>query len=556
MPQLIPIYKERNEVSVYPLEAYATGCYLKVVTRNDPAINPITLSCNNSTWISGRGLTMTPYGRAWVGEIDVTGLVELKHYPWTVSQAAFNDSGHCNRLPQVGEPHIVIVYSCDNNTGLSNPANANPQVVTNLWDTIYDLWHGDTFVSGIVGLDDWSGYIDQQSLDDSYDGTCSGFSTVNTLQSNLATTNDLSLLMLGYCGCLGSTNSVVSGDFDGDSPSLRTHWAREFNRDFMRKNSPKKVVNGDHEYYSDGGYLVDMTIGSNSRWDNYATKVDGIGKVMHDLFMVTAGHTLCNAGVNNSFSNHWSYQAGNIKFLAYDVISNGTGIVTGYNSVPPEQLVDVYSNGQLSDIKAEAHNSDAPFKINCCPSGLIYPADGATSLFNHLAQYPLYNHCRAEFDFLMTEKTNSLMSDRRTNGVLGCSIFISGDLHRRTVSEIRNKSFALNHDLDLDHWHTGCMASINFNNNTGLEVGDTFESTDNVVKVKLVDDEELTSGKRFSFITLEDVPNTAKGNKLIISNYNTAGEIAHQKQYFQGGGNRGYDMATKPAYGAVAMGED
>lgn len=529
-------YVERKEVSVIPTEPTETGCYLKINTFFDPSTNPITIECNGITYDSGVDFTLSSYGHAYSGELFIPDLVELKHYVWTVNQNDFNDDGWVNRLPRVGEPHTVIVFSCDNNTNLTNQDNNNSHKVVGNWADIKKLIDSGVFVSLICGIDDFSGYIDQKTVSDTFEdasGYIAAASVMNTQDAN-----DVSLAYMTYCGCTGASRAVLEGQVSSNT-DLITHWGREENRAYVRNRIPRKVAAGDHEYAPDIGYTSDVTAGSNPRWLDYATKTPGQAHIGYNTMVnIPAAITLCNDGVTDIHANHWKIVAGNIKFISLDQVTNSDGTVQSGNAQPAQQATTIYGVPQLTDIKIDVNDTPSKFSVLLMTSGMMYAGDGVTSLNRHFAQYPLYNLCTAEWQFLFTNDTDGLASNKWFDGSFGTGLCVSGDLHRRNTLRYMHKAYTGNTEFNIEHWHTGTAnGSSNFGNDTGMVVGDVFESTDNIAVLELLEDEteQGGGGQDYSFMTIEDIPN---GNaKMRVSHYDTAGDISYQREYGVGHGN-------------------
>lgn len=532
-------YEGRREVRVRPIRPGTNQCYLKVVTRNDPASNVITITCNGLTFTSGSNLTMTAYGHAWYGEVVVTGLTELRYYDWTVTQGSFTDTGTCNRLPVVGEQHAVVLYSCDNNTNLSNQNNGNPQTVAGLWPKVKALLDSGVFISMMVGVDDYSGYADSKVIVDDYNANSSGLSAAASIL-NGGNANDASLAWLAYAGCLGTSDTVTEGDLTVNK-DLICHWGRESNRLYCGNRIPFEKVDGDHEFLPDIGYDTNVQLGSNPRWATYPT-VAGEGQIAIDNMVDVSGKTICNSGTNDANAAHQVIRAGNIRLISTDQACNATGGIGSNNSIPSVQMTTVFGTNQISDIKAEVASEVVPFNLLLMTCGHMYLADGITSGNSHLAQHPLYNHCTAEYEALISNDTDGLMTDPGANGALGVMVAVSGDLHRRNVLRYENAAYTGNIAMKLEHWHTGTInGSSNFGNSTGLSVGDSYENGGNVgtaaasVKATVLNDDDDTETKRFSFILVEDLP--AGKPVMRMTNYSTDQSANYSRDYTPGKSN-------------------
>lgn len=565
-----PIYGNRKTLTGIPGYATGTTCKLLVSTMDDPTSSPVIVVVNGVSYtsLSDADYTLTAFGYCWTGAVTITGLTAFTKYSWSMSQGSETDTGQLMSNPSDTDDFSLIFASCDNNTGLSNLGNGNPQTVVGTWEHVKDYAdNGALPIAGLMFFDDY-GYVDSLIISDDYDDNSSGLTASAAINSN-TDANDASLSWLSVIGSLGTTTAVVNGVDIMLNDDLRTHWGRETNRQWCRRNLNLYPQWGDHEFSQDLGTNEDVTdtqegLNPNPRWNVHPNdteaQVEGIGKLAWDAFIGAIQPPAANSGINDSEANHWTSDIGCVRICTLEAVTWGTGGEAGnytpVSATDPTSFTQKsvqYGTDQIDDVLADLTGSDAAFKILGTHTGVRYMADGTVAIDTYLAHHAIFNFCNAEYKRLITDTTTGLMSDNHTNGVNGTFVWTIADLHHDCVCEHRSSPFASNNGEEFDAWtFATANGSINMYNNSGLSVGDsyssTYESADGQTKARLVYESWGASTTRKEWAHMRaDVYGSETPKRIVLNMINTDGEVAYQRQYFQGGGNRSYAIGESPA---------
>lgn len=455
-PNLNPVYGPPNRVTCIP-------CYdgLFVATIYDPAAvgQKVTVTLNGVTYTSdgsaGTAFTLTKRGNVcWTGKITPTVPSGFRSYPWaasqTVSGTTWTDNGTYWTRPGFDDDFVVFIGTCDNNsnfsdsTAIRHKANvagywqyAKSYAETGALRAPYCIIAGDvSYVDTKIIADNGSVYVQANQ---------SGLVTPNGVQPATNATaftyaEALDAYLIAWCAAVGmlgpEQTSYTDAELTVNSTSyalLYVLWGRETNRAWCRKNINQAWQVDDHEYVNDLGWNVLTTVYPNPRF--LSAGVDGAGQVAWNAF----GGLMAppSAKSTDTVANHWTMTLGPACFAGLDRISSAVGN-TLMEYTTPATVTAVYGNAQIVDVLNAVYTHAKPFTFFVLPVTLRYFKDAAPyTLATYGAQHPIYNHCRSEFQRLITDNTHagttldpkSLLHDDRTNGKLGCVTFFAGDHH-------------------------------------------------------------------------------------------------------------------------------
>lgn len=436
--QANPTFTRPNRVTCIPGYATATTCKLLVVTLNDPASNPVTVTVNGSTYTAALTARGSPTV-CWTGTVTVTGLSEFTRYTWSVAQGVNSDSGSLMTTPGWRDDWMFVFASCDNATHNSSDI----ALAAGAWYDIERRIAASAYpCAGMLFVDDL-GYVDTKQITDAATGLSNGVP-----QTTLAL-NDYLVAWCCYLGMLGP--DTTAGPSDSTDVNERRIWyPRETSRAWCRKNINWWPQWGDHEFANDQGWDNDApvsTAGSNARWTTYAT-VDGPGKTAWDTFMGQIQPPRTNM-TRDTLANHWVMRVGCVTFACPDAITRSDSAIIEATPYPTTAITTMYGTNQIDDMLAAINTEAGAFTVLGMGNSLRYPTSNYATLseYNSGAQHPIYDHCLGEYQRLFT-RTNygadpaSLMANKRTNGVAGTLISLHGDYHRAHAYKMKAPSAA------------------------------------------------------------------------------------------------------------------
>jgi len=532
---LIPTYIDANPVTCVP--GYER---ILVATVNDPVANPVTVVVNGVSYVSGSNLTLTARGAVcWTGVINLSavGLVANTRYAWTATQAANTDSGSYFHTPAVGTDFKVLFAGCDNNTALTNGSGANQETVSGFWEHYKNLFDTGVDIAGMLFPDD-IGYVDYITIDDSATsdyGNNSGLKMTVNPGSSASVQADYYIGWCALLGMLGPRGIYTTDNTDRyvDDAWLRLMWARESNRAFCRKNINIFPQWGDHEFKNDMG------------WDNSPTKGTYAGNFTRGklawqefLGLIQPPNTAITP--LDTGANHWVNRLGDLTIASPDAITNvtrtdwdaGTGDEAATpngagTTTTPNAFATIYGANQITDIKTAISVIRNPFCLfgmgngtryvtnRSASSGIYSTITTAISEYNNSGtQHPIFDHCLAQWQSLVTNSTDGLMANKTVNGSHGCMAWLHSDWHHRAVYKNVHPAYS-GHLAESFYsiYHGTTNGSTNFNVPPVATVGATAGSC---TLIEYMDSETTTGDHDFGGIVV-DIVGTATPKRMDIS---------------------------------------
>jgi hypothetical protein len=535
-----PTYTTPNRVTCVPGDNTTTSCKLLVATVNDPTSDPVTVTVNGLSYVSGIGLTLTARGTniVWTGVLDITGLSAFTRYSWTVSQGANSDSGSLMTEPRAYDDFAFFFAGCDNNTELTNSAGTNPATVPGYWQhtkTYYDS--GVLPVAGVLFVDDL-GYVDALNVDDTDNGD-GGTGLVSG--GNPDTTLDVDDYLIAYCCVLGMTGidaAPLYSDISSSGNQVKLLWGRETNRAFCRKNLNVFAQWGDHEFDNDLGWSALITTYPNARF--VSAGVDGVGKTAWDAFYGLIQPTSAQSA--DTVANHWTKSLGPCCLAAMDRVSSSVGSAS-MSYADPITEVTVYGTNQITDTLTAINTHNKTFTFFGMSTGWRYLATQGAGVVNvdvsvkeYGTQHALHNHAEAEYQRLITQSgqtPKSLMDNPITNGTRGFFIPLHSDYHYGCGLKYQRAAYTGNLAEAFNVFHLGTTnGSVNFTAPPEVTAEDV-EVADVVTEYAQGFHDYLYPGNRTFHGVRVDITGSEspKVAKVYLMNY--ANDIMWSKQYVQ-----------------------
>lgn len=551
-----PVYGDANPVTCVP--GYER---LVVATVNSPITNVVMVVVNGVSYVSGTNLTLTARGTVcWTGVINLSaaGLTPNKRYTWTVTQAANSDAGSYYHTPKKGTNFKLLFAGCDNNTNFSNASGAFQQTVAGFWEhykKLYDLVANTAAdIAGILFPDDL-GYIGALIVDDSATsayGNNTGLK-MSVVAGNVAATQDD--YYVGWCalwgmlGPRGTFTTDASARYT-DNAWLQLMWARETNRSFCRKNFDVFPGCGDWEWRQDFA------------WDNSPTKGAYLGKYTIGKTAWDAFYGLCQPPNNvitplDTTANHWVNKLGDLTIACPDGITNVTradwtagtgnelampnGPSIGDNTTAPTQFQTIYGANQITDIKKAVSVLSSPFCIfgmglgaryvtnRSAVSGIYSTITTAVGEYNYSGmQHPIFDHCLDEWQSLVTNMADGLMSNTHFNGTHGCGMFFHSDWHHRAWYQNVHPAYTGNLAENFPSiFHGTTNGSTNFNLPNVSAIGAIAGMSTEIKYIDLVTDfEDHNFGGLIAEVFGANSP-----KKMVVSLYDGNNNVVHSETF-------------------------
>lgn len=537
-------YLPPNRVTCVPGYATDTTCLILVATLSDPTANAVTLTINGvDTYVSGAALTLTAFGTdgaeaqvCWTGVVEVSGLTSFTRNNWSVDQPLTgSDSGSFMTIPVNGEEWAFEFFSCDNNTNLSNKVNKQPQTVHGRWtETKEYIEKGELPLLGALFVDDL-GYVDAKTgIADNFDGTATGLEGLGTL-----TEHDYAIAWCCMLGMLGPTRTVYTAtELSTDNELLGVLWGRDEDRSYCRKNLNIWPQWGDHEFSgNDLGWDDLVTTVPNARYLSTGPLVDGVGKTAWDAFL---GGLQPPFTGTDTVANHWVMTIGDVTIAAIDGISRSDMQSGGTGTT-------LLGTDQIEDILTAVDTAASAFTLFGMPNGIKYlsitPSESGS-----LTQHPIFNSSLADYQRLFTTRNlspASIMDNVKTNGIAGGFATLHGDLHFGNVQRQHGIAYSTNAAEEFTTIHLGTTnGSQNFDNSTGLNVGDTFSDTPSFTDVLQL---QATESGSTNWEGLRIESRRVSGSRqLHFKKYNTIGQLVWDGNLVQYGTNRLKEIGFVP----------
>lgn len=523
----------------------------------------ITVSCNDQTltiaasggdaaWVAVG--TDAPVGHpfnglqlGYVGSVILTDITGGADQTLSVTQNGVTQTANIYAVADGSLTDFALFFNTCDNSSLGGSAPGYYQYMRTYANTA-----GNLPVAGILHPDDHYGYPDYGLVDDEaytghyYIAKKAGGTAADGLTA-FAQGAYPSQTMFQYDYALGVF--AAFGLF-GNSSDAYVAYGHNTDLQWGYQNLGVAAQFGDHDCgVNEMGW--DKATAGDKRFINARAVWDAIMKPLIAA-EITATQNL------DTTAQHWAETLGPLRIVAPDSITNGSG-----NATLPLDAgngpTTLFGANQIADLKAACNTRDE-FKLLLMANGIRYMAtsgDGGVTLEknNALAQNPLADECPVEYASLFTADDGvSIMGNPKTNGVLGTTVCLHGDVH--VMSAVKHENTAGVKDEWFYSIHVGTgTGSPNFKNEFGLVAGDTHGGS----TLEAVDTGQMYGRFNDYYGCRIDVYASEFPKRLEIGLYDKGNAVKWNKQFVAGrGGNGAYaldkDLSLKA--GAIEVGFD